>query len=280
MFHSIVMYTVIQITMTRHLSVTIETRRTIRWNLLWGAVSLKMVLPKEHGTWMMFFLPYALGAVFSGPTLVHIPFLIGWFFLYLSATPWLSQLRNAKLRKQMRPWALTYTAIGLLFCVPVMLFYVELLWLGFIIMLLFCVNIVFVLRKQERHLLNDLCGIAIFSFGAPAAFVIGTGDLTLDAMLLWAVVTFYFSGTAFYVKSLIRERKNTSFHKTSHIYHGLMLLVPWLFGLGTLVLAFVPGTLKDWFTPRDKNIRPLTVGIIETCNAVVFFLLILWVSPF
>lgn len=30
------MYTVIQITMTRHLSVTIETRRTIRWNLLWG----------------------------------------------------------------------------------------------------------------------------------------------------------------------------------------------------------------------------------------------------
>ena len=30
------MYAVIQITMTRHLSVTIETRRTIRWNLLWG----------------------------------------------------------------------------------------------------------------------------------------------------------------------------------------------------------------------------------------------------
>lgn len=244
-----------------------------------GVNSLKLVLPKEHGTWVMFFLPYALGVAFSNPTILHIPFLIGWFFLYLSATPWLSQLRNANLRRQMLPWAITYSAIGLLFTVPVMVIYAELLWFALVILPLFVVNITFVLRKQERHLLNDLSGIAILSLGAPAAFVIGSGDPLWNGLLLWGVTIVYFFGTAFYVKSLIRERKNQSFHKKSHLYHTLMLLIPLLCGFSMLVLAFFPSALKDWFTPRKRAIRPLVIGITEMCNAILFFILMLMFPP-
>ena len=240
---------------------------------------MKIVLPKEHGTWVMLFLPYVLGIAVTTFKWVHLPFLIGWFFMYLSSTPWLNQLRNKRMRKRMRPWAFTYTGIGLLFAVPVMVVYAELFWLALMIIPFFIVNIFFVIRKRERHLLNDLSGIAILSLGAPAAFVIGTSALTQDAFTLWAIVVFYFSGTAFYVKSLIRERKNTSFHKKSHLYHGFMLLVPWLFGFGTFMWALVPGTLKDWFTPRKRKIRPLVIGITEMCNAVLFFILTLVFAP-
>ncbi len=227
----------------------------------------------------MFFLPYALGVVFSNPTILHIPFLIGWFFLYLSATPWLNQLRNANLRKQMLPWAITYTAIGLLFAVPITVVYVELFWFALIILPLFVVNIFFVLRKQERHLLNDLSGIAILSLGAPAAFVIGSGDPISNGLLLWGIVIVYFFGTAFYVKSLIRERTNTSFHKKSHLYHGLILLLPWLIGTPKFALALLPSALKDWFTPRKRALRPLVIGITEISSAILFFILTLIFPP-
>lgn len=240
---------------------------------------MKIVLPKEHGTWVMLFLPYVLGTALTTFKWAHLPFLCGWFFIYLSSTPWLNQLRNKRSRKQMRRWAIAYTGIGLLFAIPVMVLYEDLFWLSLVIIPFFIINILFVLRKRERHLMNDLCAIAILSLGAPAAYVIAANALTWDAMLLWIIVVFYFSGTTFYVKSLIRERKNTIFHKMSHVYHGLMLLVPWLFGSGPLMWVFVPGTLKDWLTPRGKPIRPRFIGISEITNAVVFFILMLVIMP-
>ncbi|MDY0322868.1 MAG: YwiC-like family protein [Candidatus Carbobacillus sp.] len=234
---------------------------------------MKLVLPKEHGTWMMLFLPYLLGVVLSGPTLAHIPFLIGWFFLYLSSTPWLNQIRNAKLRKQMRPWALAYTAIGLIFLLPLVGRYPPLFFLGLAIIPFFAVNLFFIVRKKERHLLNDISGIVIFCLGLPAAYVLGKSGLTVEAGQMSALVFFYFTGSAFFVKSLIRERKNRSFKITSHLYHTALLILPWLLGKGAFAWAYVPGVIKDWVTPRSKPVRPITIGIIEIINGIIFFIL-------
>lgn len=222
----------------------------------------------------MFFLPYLLGVVFAGPTLAHIPFLIGWFFLYLSATPWLNQLRNAKLRKQMRPWALAYTAIGLSFVLPVAFLNPSLFLLGMAMIPFFAVSVLFVLRKNERHLLNDVCGIILFSFGLPAAYALGKSGLTIETGQMFTTVVLYFTGSAFYVKSLIRERKNRVFKRKSHLYHTVLLFLPWLFGWKALTWAYVPGVIKDWVTPRSKPIRPIKIGIFEIVNGIVFFILV------
>lgn len=242
---------------------------------------MKVVLPKEHGTWMMFFLPYVLGVVLSGPTLIHFPFLIGWFFLYLSTTPWLNQLRNAKLRKQMRPWAFAYTAIGLLFVLPVAVFNPVLFLLGLAIIPFFAVSIWFVLRKKERHLLNDVCGIIVFSLGLPAAYTLGESGMTAEAGQLFVMVVLYFTGSAFYVKSLIRERKNRAFTRKSHLYHTVLLILPLLVGWGPAhVWAYVPGVLKDWVTPRSKPVRPVKIGIVEIVNGIVFFVIVVSINIF
>ena len=253
----------------------IKITKDLPHGCLLEVMPLKPVLPKEHGTWMMFFLPYILGVVFSGPTLRHIPFLIGWFFLYLSTTPWLNQLRNARLRRKMRLWALAYTAIALIFILPVAVFYPTLFLLAFAMIPFFAISLAFVLRKNERHLLNDICGVVIFSFGLPAAYVLGKSGLTMDAWSLFILVVLYFTGSAFFVKSMIRERKNRSFAMTSHLFHALLLIPPFLIGWGAYAWAYVPGLVKDWVTPRSKPMRPIQIGIIEIINSILFFALVL-----
>lgn len=241
---------------------------------------MKIVLPKEHGTWLMIILPFTLGAAITEFRWLHIPFFIGWFFIYLSATPWLNQLRNKRLRKKMRPWAFGYSIIGLLFAVPVMIVFPQLFLLSLAIIPFFLINIFFVLRKKERNLLNDISGIAILSLGLPAAYIIGTNALTLTATILWLIVIVHFTGSAFYVKSLIRERRNRRFRQLSHLYHALLLILPWSIGYGTLMWMYVPSALRDFITPRGKVMRPIVIGIIEIFTSTIFFILILLLYPF
>lgn len=241
---------------------------------------MKIVLPKEHGTWMMIVLPYVLGVAVTQFQWMHIPFFLGWFFIYLSATPWLNQLRNKRLRQTMRPWAYGYTIIGLLFALPVMVPFPKLFVLALAIIPFFLVNIFFVLRKRERNLLNDISGIAILSLGLPAAYIIGSNELTVTAIALWMIVTIHFTASAFYVKSLIRERRNKRFHKVSHMYHILLLIVPWIIGHGALMWVYVPSALRDFVTPRGKAMRPMVFGIIEIITSILFFTLMVLLFPF
>ena len=78
-----------------------------------------MVIPKEHGTWLMFFLPFLLGVFLSQPNLIHIPLLIGWFLIYLASTPFLNIIGNHKLKKPTMPWLLSYCLLAVVFIVPV-----------------------------------------------------------------------------------------------------------------------------------------------------------------
>ncbi|MGP4081777.1 YwiC-like family protein [Pseudalkalibacillus sp. R45] len=231
---------------------------------------LKMILPREHGTWMMFFVPVLAGIVSGGPKWIHLPFLIGWFLLYLSSTPMLQMIRKPKAKGEMLPWFIGYSGASFLFLLPVILSEPLILLIGSLLVPLLLMNIYFIKKKNERNMLNDLIGILIFSLGAIAAYTIGKGRIEDTAFILALFVTFYFLGSAFYVKSLIRERNNKRFSVYSHLYHGLLWSVPWLFAMGGLVAAYVPGILKDWFTTRERPIKPIVIGIIEIINSLWF----------
>lgn len=236
-----------------------------------------MVLPREHGTWMMFFLPYLLGMVLSGANWLHLFFMVGWFFVFLTSTPLLTIIRKPRYKKEMLPWVYKYSVIAIIFLLPILWLKPILLWGGAILSLLLVVSIYFIRKRQERSLWNNLSGILIFSFGGTAAYIIGQGSLTKDAIILLIITTLYFTSSAFYVKSLIRERKNTTFKRKSHIFHGLLLLVPFLINVPLLVLAYVPSVCKDFLTPRKKAIKPIIIGIIEIINGIVFFIICLYV---
>ncbi|MFC0560011.1 YwiC-like family protein [Halalkalibacter alkalisediminis] len=231
-----------------------------------------MVLPKEHGTWMMFFLPYLLGVFLSSPSFIHLPFLIGWFSLFLAATPLLSIIRNRKTKDIMVPWLIIYSVISIAFLIPVIWLYPTLLWIGLCTFPLLIVNIYFIKTKNERSFSNNISGILVFSLGGLAAHVIGEGQWTIEAFITLGLSGFYFTGSAFYVKSLIRERKNVRFKKQSHLYHFFLIALPWMIGIPYLILAFLPGTLKDWITSRKKQMKPIKIGMIEMVNGALFFI--------
>ena len=235
-----------------------------------------MVLPREHGTWMMFFLPFLLGMLLSGPEWLHIVLMIGWFFIFLTSTPLLTIIRKPSQSDVMLPWVLKYSVIAVIFILPIVWLYPILLWGIFFLLPLLLVNIYFIKKKQERSLWNNLSGILIFSLGGTAAYVIGHGNITKEAFILLFITTLYFMSSAFYVKSLIRERKNRVFKRKSHIFHGFLLLMPWIIGLPWLTIAYLPSVCKDLLTTRKKPIKPIKIGIIEIINGIVFFLLCLY----
>lgn len=236
-----------------------------------------MVLPREHGTWMMFFLPYLLGMFLSGPKWLHIPLLIGWFFFYLSSAPLLNIVRKPRLKAEMLPWVIKYGVIAVMFVLPTAWVQPRLFWGILFIVPLLSINIYFIKKKNERSLWNDLSGILIFSLGGPAAYLIGQGSITKDALLLLLLTTLYFMGSAFYVKSLIRERTNRMFQMKSHIYHGFLLIAPWIVGLPGVMISYLPGILKDLATSRKKPIKPIVIGMVEIMNGIVFSSLSLYI---
>ncbi|KHF38952.1 hypothetical protein LQ50_18110 [Halalkalibacter okhensis] len=231
----------------------------------------RLVLPKEHGTWMMFFLPYILGVTLSGPSLLHIPLLIGWLFLFLASTPLLNLIRNNKVKAEMMPWLIKYLILAVIFLLPVIWLTPVLLLVGAFLIPLLIINIYFIRVRNERSLWNNLSGIITFTLGGVAAVLLGEGNVS-NALFLLVLITLYFMGSAFYVKSLIRERKNHSFKRFSNIYHALLLLIPFLLGVPMLFFVFLPGVLKDWLTSRKQQMRPMQIGIIEIINGVCFFI--------
>ncbi len=237
----------------------------------------KIVLPREHGSWAMLFIPVLLGTLLTHLTWQHLLFISGWFFFYLSSTPMLNMIRNQRQIKTMLPWFFGYGVPALLCLLPVIWHVPQIALFALAVLPLLCVNIYFIHRRNERALLNDLCGIAILSIGGPITYYLGTGMLSSEMFVLFILTILYFMGSAFYVKSLIRERNNPLFSKKSHIFHVFQLIASLLID-GAVILAFLPGALKNWLTPRSKKIKPIHTGIIEIVNSVIFFFLVLTIK--
>jgi hypothetical protein len=235
----------------------------------------KIVLPKEHGSWAMFLLPVLLGTFLSGPEWRHLVFIFGWFFLYLASTPLLNIIRNKRKKKTMLPWLWRYSLISMVFLVPLLIQMPMLMLFGAGFLPFLLINVYFIKKRRERALLNDLSGILIFTLGGSASYYVGTEQFTSELFALIILTTAYFLGSAFYVKSLIRELKNPKFRGISNCYHGLLLLVPFLLNWFMMIFAYLPSILKDWITPRNGKIKPMHSGIIEIINAAVFFVLVL-----
>ena len=77
------------------------------------------------------------------------------------------------------------------------------------------VSIYYTKKKDERNLLNDLAGIAIFALAGMGSYYFS--DRTFDEKIWWVALypSLFFIGTTLYVKSMMRERKNPLYLKAS-----------------------------------------------------------------
>jgi len=231
-----------------------------------------VVIPHEHGGWAMVSVPFLFGMMAGAPLWMHVLLFLAWLFFYLSSYPFLQAVKRSASRGYWLRWGVGYGVAALVCLVPPLLDQPDLCYFGIPLLALLAVNSWHAKRKSERAIVNDLCAILGFSVGGAAAYLLGGGgwDGTMAAVVLFSFL--HFAGSAFFVKTVFRERTNKRWIAYAYVFHGLLLVVPWAVGYPLLTVSYLFSAART-FAFAGKSLRPWKVGIIEIVGAVQFLLL-------
>ncbi|MCL6585281.1 MAG: YwiC-like family protein [Anoxybacillus sp.] len=232
-----------------------------------------MLVPKQHGAWAMLIIPFWLGAYAGGLSWLHIPLFLGWLGLYLATYPFLMAVKTKRKQEYMR-WFYRYFFVALVMLAIPLVFRWQLIYFGIAMIPFFFINLYFAKKKDERALANDVAAIASFGIGGLASFYIGRGALTVQAWELYMFCFLFFIGSTFYVKTMIREKKNLMYKWISWTYHLLLIAILMLLGYPWVALAYVPSVVRAIYL-YGKSVSATKVGVLEIANAVYFGLAML-----
>lgn len=228
---------------------------------------MKFKKQNQHGVWAMIFMPVILGMIGSGFHFSQILYLAGWLFIFLAADHVLFFVKRFK-RKEY-DYLVTALVFGLasavLFIWPLLTEY-RIIYFFLAMLPLSAVNVYYAKNKDERNIINDMTAILIFSIagGAAAFHTIHEFNQIVAAVIIISFI--HFAGTAFVVKTVIRERKNKMYHKLSYAYHGIVLIIM-LFWNWILAVAFLPSFMRAVYV-AGRKITPKQLVILEIVHAV------------
>ncbi|ETI68640.1 YwiC-like family protein [Neobacillus vireti] len=234
---------------------------------------MKLFLPKQHGAWAMLIIPFWLGVINGGFLWQHIPFFIGWLLLYLATYPMLLLFKKKKISFYTK-WTLIYMVPALLLLAIPLVVRPSIVYFGLLMLPFFMINAYYTSKNQDRAFMNDISAIFAFSIASLASSYLLEGNVTVTA-IIFAFITsvLFFIGCTFYVKSMIREKKNTKFKWISWAYHFLLVLVWIMGGFWIVALAYIPSLLRAIFF-YGKKLSPKQIGIYEILNSCLFFFII------
>lgn len=232
---------------------------------------MKLFIPKQHGAWAMVIVPFWLGAIEAGFVWQHIPFFFGWVLLYLATYPMLLLFKKKKIAFY-TSWAIRYLIPALLLLLFPLFKDPAVVYFGLLMIPFFIINAFFSSKNKDRAFMNDLSAIFAFSFASLASSYLGNGRVSSESVLVFLASAFFFIGCTFYVKTMIREKKNAQFKWLSWIYH-LLLPVGWIaFGYWIAAIAVLPSLVRA-IVFYGKPLSVKQVGIYEIINAALFFVL-------
>lgn len=238
-------------------------------------------LPQQHGAWAMLLVPAIVGAARAG-----FDWLQGVLLLAMLAAYGLFNAAGLAVRARhrgrlVRPIT-TYGGIAAVLGVVALVTHPALLlWLT-LYLPLGLVTGYLTWRRRERSLLNDGTTILAACAFAGVMFQAGPGRQGLATLewlgewrvMLWVIVALfaYFFGTALYVKTMIRERTNETYHRASVWYHAAWAAF-WAIsgsigvsvGAATrigLVVAFLLLTARAKVM-AGRRVKPLYIGLGE-----------------
>jgi hypothetical protein len=237
--------------------------------------SPRLWIPNQHGAWAMLLLPLLVGSLRAGPRPVHLWLGAAWFLAYaafFATGVWL----RSRLKPRYRPPVLVYgaaTAVvggGLLVAEP------ELARWAVVYAPLAAGSLAHSARRAERAFANDLLTVAATSLMAVVAYGLGRPDPGSwlagaghpQAWALAAASAAYLVGTAFYVKTMIRERGVRAWYVASVAYHVAVAatFAWWLPWVGAF-LALV--AVRAALVPRRRpGPSPLAIGIGEIVASI------------
>ncbi|MFF2446190.1 YwiC-like family protein [Neobacillus sp. NPDC058068] len=234
---------------------------------------MKLFLPKQHGAWAMLIIPFWLGVINGGFLWQHIPFFIGWLFLYLATYPMLLLFKKKKISFYTK-WTLIYMVPALLLLAIPLVVRPSIVYFGLLMMPFFMINAYYTSKNQDRAFMNDISAIFAFSIAGLASSYLSQGEVTVTAIIFTFITSvLFFIGCTFYVKSMIREKKNTKFKWVSWAYHFLLVLVLIIGGFWIVALAYIPSLLRAILF-YGKKLSPKQIGIYEIINSCLFFIII------
>lgn len=234
----------------------------------------------------MLAVPALVGTARSGPTGIHLLLITVLFAGYFCFNAAGLALRARRTARFVRPLCV-YGSLALLPGLAVLVLNPMLSLWAAVYLPLAGISLFYSWRRQDRALGNDAvtilaaCLYAGVTFQAGAAAPTDTDRVTMA----WVVVALfaYFFGTALYVKTVIRERRNRTFHRVSLGYHlawtlAWAALVPFLpldrgAGWG-LVVFFAVLTARAWWM-AGRTVKPAYVGAGESVASVVLLVLLL-----
>jgi hypothetical protein len=181
-------------------------------------------VPKQHGAWAMLILPLLFGVIASAPVWQHALLFAAWLLAYLFAHAALQWVRSKRRAVWLAPLKL-YGGLLLPAGAALLILEPELLPLLPLAVPFMLVNLYYAKRNRERAFLNDLAAVLLFSLMTFAAFRVGNGTDAALAFELFALSVLYFTGTIFYVKTMIREKHHKAFYWYSVLYHAAFLAV-------------------------------------------------------
>ncbi|MDM5226614.1 YwiC-like family protein [Cytobacillus sp. NJ13] len=234
---------------------------------------MKLFTPKQHGAWAMLILPFWLGAAASDIIWSHIPFFLGWILLYLATYPGLLLFKRKRMAFYAK-WTSIYLVPAILLLLIPLLVRPSIIIFGLLMIPFFIINARYSSKNRDRALGNDFSAICAFSIAGLASSYLPHGEITPLAWTVFAASILFFAGSTFYVKSMIREKKNISFKWISWIFHAAVPIL-WLLAGGWIVsAAFLPSLFRS-IAFYGKSFTPKKIGIYEIANAAIFFFMLL-----
>ncbi|OOF58151.1 YwiC-like family protein [Rodentibacter myodis] len=234
---------------------------------------MKFLISNQHGAMVMALLPFLYGMLLTKPVWAHLFLLTAWFSLYLMSYPFLNLFKGKNIATY-RKWTMIYGVATFIFALPALFHHWQVLYFVLAMLPFVLLNIYYTKQKDERNLLNDLAGIAIFAIAGMAAYYFPDG--TLDNKIGWVAIypSLFFIGTTLYVKSVMRERKNPTYLRLSIFFHSFVVAYFALVGQFYLAFGFFIGWLRAIYLPR-KKLSVKQVGLTELAITAVFFIFLL-----
>jgi YwiC-like protein len=262
------------------------------------------VLPKEHGTWAMLLVPWAVGCGVAGRVearqllllasavslfLAHTHFM-RWVRLYVGARSDPSAVAAARRLFQV------FAAVGAALSVPLLTRRLAgLVLFGAVAGVLVAVSSWLVAKRLDHALPGQTLAAVGLSLASPAADYVARGVLGPRALALWLLNAAFFLWAVLYVRLKIEARARrvplTSAAERFAFARGMLamdavlllgaLLALLLGSFSTLALwAFLPAVAQAvvGIVRLDRPAPLKRVGILVTAHSILWAILVIWLA--
>ncbi len=261
----------------------------------------KPIVTREHGSWIVLFVPMTIGALHSGGFTINIFWLaLSALGVFMSYVPIHTLMRDASGTSQSdekieasKFWAVVYLVFGLLCIAP--LFRQQLRYIitfGIVGALSFFCNY-FLTRTIQKSITSDLTAVAGLTLSAPSAYYVNAGIVDKQALILWLLNFLFFGCSVFYVhmKIKVSSMKRVDFPLAEKLTLGRLNIAYHIVVIGIVVtlslyhltkstaaLAFVPmvvhaiyGTVK-----LDRKVKFKNLGLMLLAQSVLYGVILIY----